>query len=155
MRAGTENVPGIIGLGKALDLAIENLEDYSTKIQEIKDYCISQLKENIPGIKFNGRSSDAEASLYTLVSALLPYKNPMIGLELDMKGIAVSQGSACSSGASKPSMVMMFLLSDDEMQNRTPLRISFSHYTTKEDIDYFVDGLKAVSEKYLIENTNQ
>ena len=71
-----------------------------------------------------------------------------------MKGIAVSQGSACSSGASKPSMVMMMVLSEDEMDNCTPLRVSFSHMTTKDDIDTFVTALKEISKDFVIENTN-
>jgi cysteine desulfurase len=60
-------------------------------MQEIKDYAIERLSAEIPGIKFNGRSAEKENSLYTVLSALLPYKNPLIGLQLDMKGIAISQ----------------------------------------------------------------
>ena len=153
LRAGTENVAGIVGLGKALELSLNNMDAYSKHMQEIKDYAIERLSAEIPGIKFNGRSSEKE-SLYTVLSALLPYKNPLIGLQLDMKGIAISQGSACSSGASKPSMVMMMVLSEDEMDNCTPLRISFSHLTTKNEIDYFVDALKDISKEFIIENTN-
>ncbi len=153
LRAGTENVCGIIGLGKALELSMENLDKYSNYIQGIKDYTIKSLQEAIPGIKFNGMSAEKENSLYTLVSALLPFKNPLIGLQLDMKGIAISQGSACSSGAAKPSMVMMMILDDEELETSTPLRISFSHLTTKEDIDYFVDALSEISAKS-IEKTN-
>ena len=153
LRAGTENVCGIIGLGKALELSMENLDKYSNYIQGIKDYMIEKLQQEIPGIKFNGRSAEKENSLYTLVSALLPFKNPLIGLQLDMKGIAISQGSACSSGAAKPSMVMMMVLNDEELENSTPLRISFSHLTTKEDIDYFVDALSEIA-VHSIEKTN-
>lgn len=138
LRSGTENVTGIVGLGKALELCMDNLEAYKKHMQEIKDYAIQQLTEKISGIKFNGRSNEAENSLYTLVNVLLPFKDPLIGLRLDMKGIAVSQGSACSSGAAKPSTVMMMILSDEELDNCTPLRISFSHLTTKEEIDTLV-----------------
>lgn len=145
LRAGTENVCGIVGLGKALELALENMEVYRKKMEEIKTYAISQLKENIPGIVFNGKSESLEDSLYTLVSVLLPYREPLIGMKLDMKGIAVSQGSACSSGASTPSMVMMMVLTDDQMESGTPLRISFSHLTTKEEIDLLVENLKIIS----------
>lgn len=154
LRAGTENVSGIAGLGKALELSIKNMDAYTQHMQDIKQYTIDQVSEAIPGVKFNGRSSEQDNSLYTLVSLLLPYKNPLIGLQLDMKGIAVSQGSACSSGASKPSMVMMMVLSEDEMEECTPLRVSFSHMTTKEDIDVFVNALKEISENLIIENTN-
>jgi len=154
LRAGTENVSGIAGLGKALELSIKNMDAYTQHMQDIKQYTIDQVSEAIPGVKFNGRSSEQENSLYTVVSLLLPYKNPLIGLQLDMKGIAVSQGSACSSGASKPSMVMMMILSEEEMEHCTPLRVSFSHMTTKEDIDVFVDALKEISKDLIIENTN-
>lgn len=154
LRAGTENVSGIAGLGKALELSLKNMDTYTQHIQDIKQYTVDRVSEAIPDIKFNGRSSEKENSLYTVISLLLPYKNPLIGLQLDMKGIAVSQGSACSSGASKPSMVMMMVLSEDEMDHCTPLRVSFSHMTTKEDIDTFVNALKEISESMIIENTN-
>lgn len=154
LRAGTENVSGIAGLGKALELSLQHMDEYVNHIQGIKDYTIERLLAEIPGIKFNGRSAEKENSLYTVVSALLPYKNPLIGLQLDMKGIAISQGSACSSGASKPSMVMMMVLSEDEMDHCTPLRISFSHMTTKEDIDALVKALKEISDEVVIEKTN-
>ncbi|MBS1572478.1 MAG: cysteine desulfurase [Bacteroidetes bacterium] len=140
LRAGTENVCGIAGMGKALEISMKNLENFSQKIKETKKYAIQRLKEEIPGVKFNGRSVE-DGSLYTVLSVLLPYNNPMIGLQLDMKGIAISQGSACSSGAAKPSMVMMSILNEEEMENNTPLRISFSHFTEKKDIDTLVDAL--------------
>ncbi|MBL3550168.1 cysteine desulfurase [Chryseobacterium rhizosphaerae] len=154
LRAGTENVCGIVGLGKALELSLNHMEEYTSHMQEIKDYAIERLSSEIEGIKFNGRSAEKENSLYTVLSALLPYKNPLIGLQLDMKGIAISQGSACSSGASKPSMVMMMVLSEDEMDHCTPLRISFSHMTTKAEIDALVMALKEISSDYAIEKTN-
>ncbi|MGE8526176.1 cysteine desulfurase family protein [Chryseobacterium rhizosphaerae] len=154
LRAGTENVCGIVGLGKALELSLNHMEEYTSHMQEIKDYAIERLSAEIEGIKFNGRSAEKENSLYTVLSALLPYKNPLIGLQLDMKGIAISQGSACSSGASKPSMVMMMVLSEDEMDHCTPLRISFSHMTTKAEIDALVMALKEISSDYAIEKTN-
>lgn len=154
LRAGTENVSGIAGLGKALELSLKNMDAYTQHMQDIKQYTVDRVSEAIPGVKFNGRSSEKENSLYTVISLLLPYKNPLIGLQLDMKGIAVSQGSACSSGASKPSMVMMMVLSEDEMDHCTPLRVSFSHMTKKEDIDTFVNALKEISESMIIENTN-
>ncbi len=154
LRAGTENVCGIVGLGKALELSLNHMEEYTNHMQDIKDYAIERLSAEIEGIKFNGRSAEKENSLYTVLSALLPYKNPLIGLQLDMKGIAISQGSACSSGASKPSMVMMMVLSEDEMDHCTPLRISFSHMTTKSEIDVLVNALKEISSDYTIEKTN-
>ncbi|MGZ5193391.1 MAG: cysteine desulfurase family protein [Kaistella sp.] len=154
LRAGTENVCGIVGLGKALELSLKNMEEYTTHIKVIKKYTIDRLSAEIEGIKFNGRSAEDNASLYTVLSVLLPFKDPMIGLKLDMKGIAVSQGSACSSGAAKPSMVMMMILDEEEMQHSTPLRVSFSHLTTQAEIDALVDALKEISASFKIENTN-
>jgi cysteine desulfurase len=124
-------------------------------MQEIKDYAIAELTKNIEGVKFNGRSAEKDGSLYTVLSVLLPYKNPLISLQLDMKGIAISQGSACSSGAAKPSMVMMMVLSEDEMDHCTPLRISFSHLTTKSEIDALIKALNEISaDMQVIEKTN-
>lgn len=153
LRAGTENVCGIVGLGKALELSLKNMSDYASHIKDIKNYAIEKLAAEIEGVKFNGRSAE-EGSLYTVLSVLLPFKDPMIGLKLDMNGIAISQGSACSSGASKPSMVMMMILDEEEMDNSTPLRISFSHLTTKKDIDALIDALKKIASDSKIEKTN-
>lgn len=153
LRAGTENVCGIVGLGKAWEISIENMDNYSSHIKDIKNYCKEQVENNISGVKFNGESA-TDNSLYTVLNILLPYKNPLIGLQLDMQGIAVSQGSACSSGAAKPSMVLMSILDEEEMETCTPLRVSFSHYTTKEEIDQFIKALLDVSKQFLIENDN-
>lgn len=141
LRAGTENVVGIAGLGKAFEISTKNMEVYSAQIQEIKDYAIAELSAKIPGILFNGRSAEKENSLYTVLSVSLPSQNPLIGLQLDMKGIAVSQGSACSSGAAKPSSVLSVILSKETQKTTTPLRISFSHLTTKEEINQLVKAL--------------
>lgn len=153
LRAGTENVVGIAGLGKAFDLSMTHLDKYSSHIIRIKEYAVEKLSAAVDGLKFNGRSAEKE-SLYTVLSLLLPFKDPMIGLKLDMKGIAVSQGSACSSGASKPSMVMMMLLDDEEMETCTPLRVSFSHMTTEEEIDALADALGEIAQQFTIEKTN-
>ncbi|MBD8018475.1 cysteine desulfurase family protein [Kaistella pullorum] len=153
LRAGTENVCGIVGLGKALELSILHMTEYSGHIKSIKKYCVERLTEEISGVKFNGRSA-GEESLYTVLNVLLPFKDPMIGLKLDMRGIAISQGSACSSGAAKPSMVLMMLLNEDELENSTPLRVSFSHLTTKNEIDALVTALKEIAKDFTIENTN-
>ncbi len=154
LRAGTENVCGIVGLGKALEIYLKNMDSYANHIKEIKQYTIDQLSEKIQGVKFNGRSAEMDNSLYTVLSVLLPFKDPMIGLKLDMKGIAISQGSACSSGASKPSMVMMMVVDEEEIDQTTPLRVSFSHFTTKQDIDALVNALEEIAESFQIEKAN-
>ncbi|MGX9986836.1 cysteine desulfurase family protein [Soonwooa purpurea] len=153
LRAGTENVCGIVGLGKAWELSIDNMEEYSSHIKNIKNYCKEQIKANFPNATFNGESG-SDNSLYTVLNILLAFKNPLIGLQLDMQGVAISQGSACSSGASKPSMVLMSILDEEELEHCTPLRVSFSHYTTKEDIDKFITALKEVSKDFIIEKQN-
>ena len=154
LRAGTENVCGIVGLGKALEIYLKNMDSYANHIKDIKQYTIDQLSQKIGGVKFNGRSAEMDNSLYTVLSVLLPFKDPMIGLKLDMKGIAISQGSACSSGASKPSMVMMMVVDEEEMDQTTPLRVSFSHFTTKEDIDALVNAVEEIAESFQIEKAN-
>ena len=154
LRAGTENVCGIVGLGKALEIYLKNMDIYANHIKDIKQYTTDQLSQKIAGVKFNGRSAEMDNSLYTVLSVLLPFKDPMIGLKLDMKGIAISQGSACSSGASKPSMVMMMVVDEEEMDQTTPLRVSFSHFTTKEDIDALVNAVEEIAESFQIEKAN-
>ncbi|UOE41931.1 cysteine desulfurase [Chryseobacterium suipulveris] len=154
LRAGTENVCGIVGLGKALELSLKNMEEYTSHIEEVKQYAIDRLSAEIGGVKFNGRSAELDKSLYTVLSVLLPFKDPMIGLKLDMKGIAISQGSACSSGATHPSMVMMTVLDEEEMEHTTPLRVSFSHLTTKAEIDRLVEALKEIAVTFSIEKTD-
>lgn len=154
LRAGTENVCGIVGLGKALEIYLKNMDSYANHIREIKQYTIDQLSQKIEGVKFNGRSAEMDNSLYTVLSVLLPFKDPMIGLKLDMKGIAISQGSACSSGASKPSMVLMMVVDEEEMDSTTPLRVSFSHFTTKEDIDALVEAVEEIAKTFQIEKAN-
>ena len=148
MRSGTENVYGIIGLAKALELCIDNMNDYQTKIKELKSYTIEQLRNNIPNIEFNGRSAEMDNSLYTVLNLKLPFHDSLIGFELELAGIAVSQGSACSSGAAKVSNVMASLYNESEISCFTPLRVSFSHFNTKEEIDVFVNKIKQIAEKH-------
>ncbi|HBX62594.1 MULTISPECIES: cysteine desulfurase family protein [unclassified Empedobacter] len=152
MRSGTENVYGIVGLSKAFDLAIDELDAHVNHIKEIKQYTIDQLKAAIPGVSFNGLSDDLDKSLYALLSIKLPFHDALIGFELELAGIAVSQGSACSSGAAKVSLVMQTLYTEEEIDQMTPLRVSFSYETSKEDIDVLVGTLKKIAEKHQLQN---
>ncbi|MBO6212010.1 cysteine desulfurase family protein [Algoriella sp.] len=152
LRSGTENVYGIVGLSKSLDLALDELDAHISHIKEIKQYTIDQLKEAIPGVAFNGLSEDLEKSLYALLSIKLPFHDSLIGFELELAGIAVSQGSACSSGAAKVSLVMSTLYTDEEIDQMTPLRVSFSYETTKEDIDILISTLKKIAAKHQLQN---
>lgn len=141
LRSGTEAVHQIVGMSKALDLCYENLEADKKYISELKSYCLEELKTNFPNIKVNG-----ENTFYNIINVLLPFseeKTAMILFNLDIKGIAVSRGSACQSGSVKPSHVLAQILVDEDIK-KPSLRISFCHDNTKEDIDALIDGLKGV-----------
>jgi len=139
MRGGTENVYGIVGLAKALEIASENMSEHRDYIQGLKNYMIGKLKENIPGIEFNG---DPEGeSLYTVLNAAFPpsENSEMLLFNLDINGIACSGGSACSSGSDTGSHVLRAVYGDVD---RPSVRFSFSKYNTKEEIDVVVEKLK-------------
>lgn len=147
MRSGTENVHGILGLGKAFEMANESLKKDMDYIFSLKKYAINELQTAFPDIHFNGMCS-TENSLYTLLSLSLPFKDGLIGFELDLRGIACSQGSACQSGAAKSSRVLNEILSEEMIASTTPLRISFSTHNTKKDIDYLLSVLKEISARH-------
>ena len=138
MRAGTENVAGIVGFAKALEIADTNLEKDAHYIQSLKTYMIEQLKASIKGVQFNG--DFAGKSLYTVLNAAFPKteKSEMILFNLDMLGICASGGSACSSGADVGSHVIRAITTNP---NLVPLRFSFSKYNTKEEVDTVVKKL--------------
>lgn len=135
MRGGTENVYGIIGLAKALEIAYRDMASHQQHIQGLKDRMIEKLRASISGIAFNGESSNSEKSLYTVLNACLPESpdNDMLLFTLDINGISASGGSACSSGASKGSHVLSGINANP---NRGAVRFSFSKYNTAEEIDY-------------------
>jgi cysteine desulfurase len=141
LRGGTENLYGIVGMSRALDLAYEELDEHANHIRGLKKYMAEQLAQNIPDLIFNGNSKN-ENSLYTVLSVTLPENSnaDMMLFLLDLEGIACSGGSACSSGASKGSHVLEAI--GAAWPNRAALRFSFSRYTTKEEIEYAVSKLK-------------
>ena len=143
LRAGTENVYGIAGLSKALEISYEQLDSHRKHIEEIKKYTIDSLKESISGIEFNGACTDFDNSLYTVLNILFPKTEiaEMLFYNLDILGISTSGGSACSSGSSIGSHVLNEVCSDLQ---RPSLRFSFSKYNTKEEIDYVIDQLKSL-----------
>ena len=141
-RAGTEPLHQIVGMSEALTISYENLEGNKKYIFDLKNHAIAQLKSAFPACKFNGESS----TFYTILNVLLPFDpklSAMILFHLDIKGIAVSRGSACQSGSLKPSHVLVEMLSDEE-QKLPSVRISFSKNNTFEEIDYFVNVLKGL-----------
>jgi cysteine desulfurase len=140
MRGGTENVYGIVGLAKALEIAYRDMEEHTIYIKALKTHMIKCLLENIPGVMFNGESADLDKSLYTVLNVSLPEsdENSMLLFNLDLQGISASGGSACSSGATTGSHVLNALYPDSK---RGAIRFSFSKYNTISEIDYVVSKL--------------
>jgi cysteine desulfurase len=145
MRGGTENVAGIVGLAKAMELAYAELDQHHQHIQGLKSYMIDQLKAKIQGVAFNGLSEHPGKSLYTVLSVSLPASddNEMLLFNLDINGISASGGSACTSGSNVGSHVLAELGADPA---RSAVRFSFSKYNTKEEVDYVVAKLAALQE---------
>lgn len=140
MRGGTENVYGIIGLAKGLEICYREMEEHEQYIKNLKSRMIQKLKETIPGIQFHGDSENLERSLYTVLNVSLPEseENEMLLFNLDMAGISASGGSACSSGASTGSHVLGALYPNSK---RGAVRFSFSKYNTEKDIDATIEKL--------------
>lgn len=144
MRGGTENVIGIIGLAKALEISLEELDAHRSHIEKIKGYFVEKLKQDIPGVAFNGCSADLDKSLYTVLNVSLPPSESNRGMllfHLDLEGISASGGSACSSGATVGSHVLRAL---QHPADRDAVRFSFSRFTTQEEVDYTLGKLKAL-----------
>lgn len=143
MRGGTENVYGIIGLAKALEMAYADMDEHRKQIESVKSYMIEKLKAQISDIGFNGTSEDVQNSLYTVLSASLPPSddNDMLLFNLDINGISASGGSACSSGSSIGSHVLTAIGSDPQ---RGAVRFSFSRFNTKQEVDYVVNKLNEI-----------
>ena len=141
MRGGTENVYGIIGYAKALEMMVANLESEEGKIRSLRDEFRRRLTEEFPGVMFNGDIGGN--SLYTVLSASFPPtdKSEMLLLALDIAGISASGGSACSSGAETGSHVLNAIKADPD---RKTIRFSFSVMNSRDDIDYTISKLKAL-----------
>jgi cysteine desulfurase len=141
MRAGTENLYGIVGFAKALELATKNYEEDSRYIKGLKLYMMEQLSKNIPGAGFNGDPTGK--SLYTVLSVSFPKneKSEMILFNLDIANICASGGSACTSGAEQGSHVIRAI---NNNPNRVTVRFSFSKFNTREEVDFVVDKLRTM-----------
>lgn len=144
MRGGTENVYGIAGLAKALEIAYRDMEEHHAYIQGLKSYMIEELSKAIPAIQFNG-NIEQESSLYTVLNVSLPCTNmsDMLLFNLDIAGISASGGSACSSGSDIGSHVLRAI---NATSDRPSVRFSFSKNNTKEEIDRVVAKLKELCE---------
>ncbi len=141
-RGGTENLYGIVGLGKAMELAYTHLEEHQNHIQSLKSYMMESLIEIDPKITFNG-DTNPNKSLYTVLNVCFPMDacNSMLLFSLDIHGIAASGGSACSSGSNKGSHVLAELPKQENCQS---VRFSFSRYTTKEEIDFTLSKIRSI-----------
>ena len=139
MRAGTENIYGIVGLAKAMEIAYANLKEHQNYIQGLKTYMIKSLEEQVKGITFNGNPKGE--SLYTVLNVNFPNSDmdEMLLFNFDIEGICVSGGSACASGSSVGSHVLEAIKSD---KTKPAIRFSFSKYNTKEEIDYTLKVIK-------------
>jgi cysteine desulfurase len=139
MRAGTENLYGIVGFAKAFELAMDRFEKDSVAISDLRNYLTEQLQEHIPGLGFHGDYNGS--SLYTVLNISIPRteKSEMLLFNLDMHNICVSGGSACSSGASSGSHVIEALYPEN---NDVPIRFSFSRYNTREEVDEVIRKIK-------------
>jgi cysteine desulfurase len=148
MRGGTENVYGIIGLAKALEIAYRDMEEHQKHIQGLKDRMIFKLREQMEDVSFNGMSEFADKSLYTVLNVSLPASdiNEMLLFSLDIAKISASGGSACSSGANAGSHVLRALGVDPA---RGSVRFSFSKYNTEAEIDYVAETLAKMYKKQL------
>jgi len=138
MRAGTENIYGIVGMAKALELSFDHIDTHRAHIENIKAYMKSRLQLKIPGVAVNGCE---DRSLYTVLNVRLPESDnsSMLLFLLDIDGIACSGGSACSSGSNQGSHVLRALKVDNTVPS---IRFSFSRYTTTQEVDYTVSRLK-------------
>lgn len=145
-RAGTENVAGIVGMGKAIELAYENLDTYNKKLVELREYCIEKLQKIINNVKINGSRQDRLPGNVNV--SFLGEDSSEILLQLDEKGICTSAGSACSTGEASPSHVLLAIGLNNEESIGT-LRITFGKENTKEDVDYLVENIiKIICKKY-------
>jgi cysteine desulfurase len=139
MRGGTENVYGIVGLAKALEVAYQHMDDDIKNLTALKKYMADKLQDEIPGVTFNGDIS--ENSLYTVLNVSFPPTDnaEMLLFNLDIAGIACSAGSACTSGSNVGSHVLRGI---NAIQDRPAIRFSFSRFNTREEVDYCVEKLK-------------
>ncbi len=139
MRAGTENIYGIVGLAKALEIAYRDFDEHKAKIMALRQYMIDELLHNIKGVSFN--SPMDEPYLYTVLNVSFPPSKlgDLLIYNLDIGGIAASAGSACSSGSNVGSHVMSALGKDPA---RSGIRFSFSKWNTREEVDYVIQTLK-------------
>ena len=137
-RPGTSNVPYIVGLAKALQMAVANMKEEWNREETLRDYFEDEVLKRIPEIKINGKGARRLPGTSSITFKYLEGESMLLNLSL--KGIAVSSGSACSSDSLQPSHVLLAMGVPAEFAHGT-LRFSLSKYTTKEEIDYTIESL--------------
>lgn len=143
-RAGTENVPAIVGMGEAIELAYKNIDEHNAKIKELRDYYVSEVLKRIPYVKVNG---DMEKRLPGNANISFKFiEGEGMLLNLDLNGICASSGSACTSGSLDPSHVLLAIGLPHEIAHGS-LRISIGKYNTKEEVDYLLGNLEKIVQK--------
>lgn len=142
-RAGTENVPGIIGLGKATELAIASMDERIKKETELRDYLIRRLTTEIPYTRLNGHESKRLPNNVNVSFQFVEGESILI--MLDMAGICASSGSACTSGSLDPSHVLLAIGLPHEIAHGS-LRLTLGYENTKEELDYVADNVKRIIE---------
>lgn len=143
-RAGTENVAGIVGMGKAIEIAYDKLDEHNKRIKLLRDYYVEQVKEKIPSIKINGDIDNRLPGNSNISFGFIEGEGLL--LHLDLKGICASSGSACTSGSLDPSHVLMAIGLSHEIAHGS-LRITIGKYNTKDEVDYLVENLIATVKK--------
>lgn len=143
-RAGTHNVPGIVGMGEAARIAMEQLGANAAKETEVRDYLIARVEKEIPYIKVNGHRESRLPNNINICFRFIEGESLLI--MLDQKGICASSGSACTSGSLDPSHVLLAIGLPHEIAHGS-LRLTISEDTTKEDADFVVDNLKSIVER--------
>lgn len=143
-RAGTENVPGIVGLGKAVEIAMATMEERIKHETEVRDYLIDRILKEIPYVRLNGHRTKRLPNNTNVSIQFIEGESLLI--MLDMAGICASSGSACTSGSLDPSHVLLAIGLPHEIAHGS-LRMTIGYENTKEDMDYVIDNLKAIVEK--------
>ncbi len=143
-RAGTENVPGIVGFGKAVELAMANMETRTAKERELRDYLMERILKEIPFSRINGHRTSRLPNNVNICFQFVEGESLLI--MLDMKGICGSSGSACTSGSLDPSHVLLAIGLPHEIAHGS-LRLTLGEETSREDIDYTVDAVKEIVKK--------
>ena len=140
-RAGTENVAGIVGLGKAIEIAYQNLDEHNKKITELRDYFINQIIAKVPNVKINGDMANRLPGNANISFEGVDAEGLL--LNLDLKKICASSGSACSAGSLEASRVLLAIGLEKEIA-KSSLRVTIGKYNTKEEVDYLIESLEEI-----------